>query len=294
MKIYFTLILFVACLSVHAQMSGNAGYERATTNHARPFPNWNSSFVSDSIFVLETNVLMNVEADKFVAIFGMSQSHEKLNIAHQLIESRRQGFFRDISKQGIDTSAIHIDFISQVPTFGFVQEKRLFSETSNEVPTGLEIQQNLHIQIPDESVVANLLKAAAHWEIYDFIKLEYIVSNTKAVYDTLRKVSLDIVNHKRDLLKANGMKFNVKYQIFNENMSAAYPESRYSSYTAFQSEDQGRSSRRTNTNYARKASTQFYDKTPYDAYELIINPVVVKPVVQYSYCLKMKFTLTKQ
>lgn len=289
------LIFFCFCLKfAAAQSMGNSGYDRSANNHNRSFPNWGNGFPSDSSFILETNVLMNVPADKYVAIFGMSQSHEKLNTAYQLLENRRKGFFKELSKLKIDTNTVHIDFISQVPTFGFVQEKRLFSDTYNEVPTGFEIQQNLHIQIPDERMLRDLMKAAATWEIYDFIKLEYFVSNTKAVNDTLRKASLDLVNNKLLLLKTKGMKINIKYQIFSENMQATYPENRYASYTAYQSEEQVRSSKRSNTNFARKSSTQFYDKTPYDGYELIINPVVVSPVVQFSYCLKMKFTLTKQ
>ena len=277
-----------------AQSMGNSGYDRSANSHYRAFPNWGSSFSTDSTFILETNVLMNVVADKYVAIFGMSQSHDKLNTAHQLLENRRRGFFKDLAKLGVDTNAVHIDFISQVPTFGFVQEKRLFSDTYNEVPTGFDIEQNLHVQIPSEKMLGNLMKAAAAWEIYDFVKLEYIVSNTKDVYDTLRKASLDLVNHKLQMLNANGMKIKVKYQVFNENMQATYPENRYSTYTAFQSDEPGRSSKRSSTNYVRKSTTQFYDKTPYDGYELIINPVVVSPVVQFSYCLRMKYTLTKQ
>ena len=59
-------------------------------------PTYNYTTVNDTILEIKTNVLMNVKADTYVAIFGLSQTGENIELCQQLINSRINDFVKSM------------------------------------------------------------------------------------------------------------------------------------------------------------------------------------------------------
>ena len=77
-----------------------------------------------------------------------------------------------------------------------------------------------------------------------------------------------------------------------ENAWVAYPINRYESYQAFSTqslESVEKSSAIVTT--AEKPISRFYNAIPANDYDIVINPEVLEPCVQFSYNLVVRFTL---
>jgi len=183
-----------------------------------------------------------------------------------------------------------------VPTFEFEVQKKLFSsDTYNEVPTGFEMQKNVHVSFNDIKLVDKLVTMAAKNEIYDLVKLDFFVDNTEAIYDSLRKRSQLFMrrkissHHQTQQLDLEG-----KFHTVNEQSEAIYPESQYAGYDAFVSQSIEAVKRNFGVTKIRKPATVAYDQIPYSNFDIIINPVILEPVVQFTYSMQVKYILDKK
>jgi hypothetical protein len=43
----------------------------------------------------------------------------------------------------------------------------------------------------------------------------------------------------------------------------------------------------------KKPATMYYNKIPYTNYDIVINPEIIEPSVQYTYNLQVKFSIVK-
>jgi hypothetical protein len=258
--------------------------------HYNPYP----AVEKDTVILLETNVLMNVKADSYIAIFGISQVGEKIETCHEMVNNRINGFLASLKTLGINTDDTYIDFISQVPVFEIEVEKKLFSKTYNEIPKGFEVKKNIHVKYKDQKIAEKLLVEAAKNEIYDIVKVDYIVNNNEVIYDSLRNVSIKLMNKKVAEFKKLGLKFETKYNSISEDISSTYPLERYSRYAAFTDPSVNVVSKSGKYGTNSRSVSLFYNKLPYNEFDMVINPVVVDPVVQYAFKLKQKFVLKKQ
>lgn len=277
-----------------------AGFDFEQNNYAgksaaRYNYNYTPSYAEkDTVIVLETNVLMNVKADSYLAIFGVSQVSEKVETCHEMINTRISTFLNNIKALGINSEDTYIDFISQIPVFEIEVEKKLFSKSYNEIPKGFEVKKNIHIKYKDQKIAEKLLIEAAKNEIYDIVKVDLVVNNNDLIYDSLRNCAIRLMNKKIREFKKLGLKFEPIYQSVAEDISGTYPLERYAKYAAFNDP-----SLNVVTKSSKYASTShnislYYDKLPYNEFDFVVNPVVIEPVVQYAYKLRQKFVLKKQ
>ena len=249
--------------------------------------------LGDTVITLETKILMNVKADSYLAYFGISQESEKIETCHELINNRINTFIENLKKLGIAKNDVYVDFISQMPLFEIEVEKKLFSKSYNEIPKGFEVKKNLHIKYKDINIAEQLLIEAAKNEIYDIIKVDYVINDIESVYDTLRLKAQSHLIKKIATLKKSGLKFDAMYQTASETINSTYPLERYSSYMAFNNSSLSGNIKGT-PNTTAKSTSLYYNKLPYNSYDIIINPEIIQPVVQFSYTLKTKYVLKKQ
>ncbi len=275
-----------------------AGKKEAKDNYpygTYPTYGWQSSSNNDSTILIETDVMMNVKADEYVAIFGISQVSDSIESGHQLLNSRINSFISAISKLGIMPKDVYVDFISQVPIFEIEVEKKMFSRTYNEVPKGVELKKNIHVRFSDNKIVDALLIEAAKKEIYDIVKVDYIIKDNDEIYDSLRRTSIDLMNKKMKEFKRLGLSLVPMYQTVSEDINTTYPIERYSSYNTFSAATFAgvKSSSLTRTSLRNTQSSLYYNKVPYKNFDIVINPSILEPVVQYTYHLEMKYILKK-
>ncbi|NSW44394.1 MAG: SIMPL domain-containing protein [Bacteroidales bacterium] len=249
---------------------------------------------NDTAFMLECNAIMNVKADEYVMILGTSQIAESLEDCHQMLNKRIENFKQAIQPLGIASSDIYVDYISQFPIFEIEVEKKLFSKTYHEVPTGYELKKNIHIHYKNKEIAEKIMLEAAKNEIYDIIKVDYMVLNTNQIYDSLRQICIKSIQKKVNELQKLGVKTESQYQLVYENMQSTYPLERYSSYVEFARYNSNSSKMGSKVISHYNVPALFYNPLNYKNYECIVNPIILEPVVQFSYNLKVKYVLKKR
>lgn len=264
----------------------NLGYQQTNTYNY----NYGSN---DTVIYIEVKALMNVEPDTYILILGLSQISENLETCFELIDQRIANY---ISECEIKKENMYVDFISQTPIFAREKEKKIFSKKYVEVPKGFEIKKNIHIRFNDSELADEYLQKAAKNEIYDIIKVDYIVNDHKSVYDTLRNECIELINEYVTDYEKMGISFDAIYKSMEETNSCTYPISRYSYFSSYMPTNYdpltGNDEEMNLVNPNEKINI-FYDKLPYNYYDIIINPEAVTPVVQFSQSVKIKFVLKK-
>ncbi len=246
----------------------------------------------DNEVSIRCSVLMNVKADSYLAIFNLTQTGTTAKEADEIIAKRSQPFIDALKTLGIQQSDIYSDMIYLIPIYNYEMEKKLFSKTYNEVPKGFEMQKNLHIRFKDSGLIDDLVTLAAVNEIYDLVTIEYFVKDSQAVYDSMRTKAINYIARNMKKFEKLGLKVEGEFRVISEKSGVTYPDSQYSDYDAFVSQSIDAARDKTVTSI-RKPKTVAYSKLSYDAFDLVINPEFLEPVVQYTYELHVNYTLNK-
>lgn len=299
MKNLILYILFCLPLQFFAQVSGNVSYDK---NNNYNYNNGNpgakitdnipqAQWLDERTVMLEVNALSNQNASSYTAIFNMKQVGLTSEETDRVFNERYESFVNQLIAAGIKKEDIYLDLVSFVPVYEFEEEKKLFSKkTYNEIPKGFEIQQNVHIRYNDSRLLSKMMSAAARNEIYDIVKVDYFVENSEEIYQDLRKRAVDYINKEIAQFEPLGLELDDTYRFATEEEKAAYPTERYANYKAFSSQSLDGTSK-GKVNNADKALTHFYQKVAYDEFEIIVNPAILEPAVQFMYNLKVKFRL---
>jgi uncharacterized protein YggE len=276
-------------------VSGGNGYDYGYGKSAYNY-NYYAPASNDTVIVLESSVMMNVKADSYFAILGVSQVGETIEACHETINTRIQNFTNAIAALGIKKEDVYVDYISQVPIFEYQVEKKLFSKTYNEIPKGFEVKKNIHIKYSDPKIAEKLLTEAAKNEIYDIVKVDFVIRNNETVYDTIRNTCINLLNKKVKEYSKLGIKFIPMYQTIQEDLASTYPIDHYSYFTPFNTPTlkHGDKSEGTDYAYTTTAPSLYYDRLPYNDYDLVINPEITEPEVQFTCKVTMKYVLKKQ
>ncbi len=308
MKKLLLLILLISSVHLFAQVKGNANRAAGNVNYNNNNYNNNNynpgsktknnlpnaQWLDDRTVVLEINALANQPASSYTVIFNAKQLGQTAEEADRLFNERFETFVSNLLSAGIKREDIFLDMVSFVPVYEYEEEKKLFSKkTYNEIPKGFEIQQNIHIKYSEGRLLSKMISAAAKSEIYDLVKVDYFVENIEDVYHDLRKRAVAYINKEIVSFEPLGLELDEAYRVATEEERSTYPLDRYSSYQAYSSQSLDGTSK-GKVNNADKAVTMYYDKMPYDEFEIIVNPAILEPAVQFMYNLKVKFKLKQQ
>lgn len=296
-----TLITFVLALLLfvpgvcRAQVSGNLGYsetgvkaraeKRERGKQSLPEPERPPS--GTSTFV-DADVLMNVKADEFIAVFGISQEGETVAECSQKMESVVREFTDALKAMKIAEDDLFLDFVTQTKIYGF----EVTGDIAKEKLVGFELKKNLSIHYRDRSLIDQLVVTAARSKIYDLIKVDYIVKDVNLVQEKLMEEAAKVIQQKVARYdRLLGIKLLPPAQIYAEIPAVYYPTGMYDSYTAAESESvQSNSLRQKYTvQLARKGRTFVFNGLDGDGFDQVINPVVIEPVVQFTLHLKVKY-----
>lgn len=294
------LIVLLAVLSAgsnlcHGQVSGNIGYaesggrSRAVMNERskRTLTKYDLPPTESSMFV-EANVLMNVKADEYVAVFGVAQEGATVAECHQNMDAALQTFFDALRPLKIDREVVFVDFVTQNKIYGY----EVVDDVARERLVGFELKKNIAIRYQDPSLLDKLVVAAASAQIFDLIKVDYVVKDLDRIRDQLMEESARVLKQRaaryEQLL---GIKLQPPAQIYAERSAVYYPTRMYDSYTAHESEEVGSAYYRQKhtTLSARKSTTFFFNGLDADGFDAVINPVTVEPMVQFTFFLKVKY-----
>lgn len=296
-SILFFLLLGATFTSV-AQISGNSYYgsdnrynfRNDAINLAQKNMQWDNSQISDpNTVVFNFRGLANIKADAYMAIFNITQVGETASKANELVNQRYQAFLAEISSV-VKKEDVYLDMVSQIPIYEVEVTQKLFSKTYNEVPKGFELQKNIHVLFKKGSDLDFILEAAAKHEIYDLIKVDYFIEDGDKVFTQLRDSLLRLVDEQvKSYNKLLGERLDTVYKSLQENKAMTFPVDRYSKYTAASSSSVEALGKKSGVTAVRKPTIMFYDKLSYHNFDIIINPIVLEPVVQYTYQIKVQY-----
>jgi uncharacterized protein YggE len=280
-------------------VSGNIGYaetggklraeqaeraKRVLTRHELP-PSNNSMFV-------EANVLMNVLAKEYVATFAIAQEGAAVAECHQKMDATLKQFSTAVRGLGIAAEDVHIDFIAQNKIYGF----EMMDDIAREKLTGFELKKNVSIHYRDPALLDRLVVAAGQLQIFDLIKVDYLVQDAERIQERLVEEATGVIKQKLARYeKLLGVQVQGMPQVYAERPAVYYPSEMYDAYTAYESEDIATSHVRQKyaVQSARKSRTFFFHPLDGDGYDRVINPVATQPVVQFTLYLKVKYAIAE-
>ena len=305
MKRAVLIFLFaaVAAQVCAAQASGNVGYGQSGSGRARAEANErNKRSVSKddqppngTSFFVDASVLMNVKADEFVAVFGLLQECATVAECNQKMDATVNGFKVGLKGLGINDADTYVDFASQNKIYGY----ELAGTIAREKLVGFELKKNIAVHYRERDMLDRLTVLASQSKIFDLIKVDYIVKDTAAVQARLMDEASKVVEQKlQRYTRMLGLRIHPPGQVYAERPSIYYPTEMYDSYAAYESEDIEQNSDDLKQKYtvknARKSRTFFFNPLDADGFDLVVNPVVIEPVVQFTLYLKVKYEVEQR
>ena len=291
------LIMITSAIACYAQASGNIGYSQSGGN-ARAEQNEKTKRVQSkeemppsatSMFV-EASVLMNVKADEYVAVFGISQECATVAECNEKMDATVSAFLARLKQFGIGRDDVYVDFAAQNKIYGY----QVTGSIAKENLVGFELKKNISIHYQDKLLLDKLVIAASGAKIFDLIKVDYIVKDPTPTQSRLTEEAARIIKQK---VARNERLLSIKLlppaQIYAEKPSVYFPTELYDSYTAYESEEIGVDYYRDKytVQRARKSRTFFFNALSADGFDTVINPVVIEPVVQFTLYLKVKYEI---
>jgi len=300
MKNNFLLVLLaLLCHSLTAQVMGNYGEKQQTYQNIVPNAQYRAvpkaaHFIGDNQIEISINTLYNQKASAYTAIFSVTQAGKTADETNTVLNTRLAGLLADLKSLGISDADIYVDMVNFLPKYEYDVSKKLFSrKTYTEIPKGFGLQKNIHIRYTDPTLLERIVTAAARQEIYDIVKVDYFVKDSEAIYSQLRETTFKYLKNIENQYKTLGIQLDSAYKVSAENAWVAYPINRYESYQAFSTQrlDIDENSK---VNSADKITSRFYNAVPANDYDIVINPEILEPAVQFSYNLVMRFSLPER
>jgi hypothetical protein len=168
----------------------------------------------------------------------------------------------------------------QTKVYGFEVQGDILQEEL----VGFELKKNVSIHYQEPALLESIALAAARSQIFDLIKVDYIVKDIQRVQEKLMEEAATVAQSKISRYeKLLGIKLQPPAQVYAEKSAIYYPTQMYDSYTAYESEAirGGPDRQRYTVRSARKSRTFFFNGLSADGFDAVINPVVTEPVVLF-------------
>jgi uncharacterized protein YggE len=291
------LIALIGSGHAHGQVAGNVGYgqtggraraelnERAQRSLAQ-----NDLPPSPTTMFVEASVLMNVKADEYVAVFAITHEGKTLADCSKKMDATVNAFSKELKTLGIAGDDLFVDFIAQNRIYGFEAQGDILQEKL----VGFELKKNISIHYKDRDRLEKITLAASQAQVFDLIKVDYIVKDINRVQDQLMDEAARIAKHKiARNEKLLGIKLKPSAQIYATRSATHYPTQMYDSYVASESEEiyGGPDRRKYTVRSARKSRTFYFNPLDGNGFDDVINPVVTEPIVQFTLYLKVKYEI---
>ncbi|RYX84699.1 DUF541 domain-containing protein [bacterium] len=321
--VFLGLLLVLGSRASFAQFSGGAGENRANSSDSpsaieeakRELSPAETKDDGTSTFI-EASLLMNVKADEYVAVFGAMEEGKTPEEAANKLDATISKFKEGVKALGVSDADMFVDFVSQNRIYAFKISEQLVKDDAaddekgdnapnktapNSAPlvkeelVGFELKKNISIHFKDKLLVEGLALAAARAQIFDLIKVDYVVKDREAILARLQEQTMALLKRKAETYgTALGIKLPSAIQIIADKPSVYYPVEQYDSYTASQSEGLSVPYNRATVQNARKSRTTYFNPLSGNGFDSVINPTIIEPVVQFTTYLKVKYAEPKK
>jgi uncharacterized protein YggE len=281
------IALFFVNSICFSQESGNRIYGYSQNRRA-PITNTGNLLVNGD-FVIEASVLLNLKPDSYVAVFGVAQEAQNADESNAKVNARIEDFLKNLSGLQITKNDIYVDFIVQNKIYDY----QIKGDVAEQFLSGFETKKTVAVKYRNGESLEKILSAAAKAQIFDLIKVDYIVSDFDSAREKLFEEAAKIIKQKEARYK-NSFGIAIKpISLTAEKYDAFYPAERYENYQASESsEARAVDYRNVRTTLTSRKSTTFY-YAPLDAnkFDRIINPTSIEPTVQFTLYLQFQYRL---
>jgi uncharacterized protein YggE len=228
-----------------------------------------------------------VRADEYVVVFGITREGSTLADCNKKMESTVQEFATSLKALGISDDDIYVDFVAQNRIYGY----EIADKIAREKVIGYELKKNVSVHYQKAALLDKVSLAAAQAQVFDLIKVDYHVSDVTSVRNRVMDEAARVIKQKVTRYeKLFSIKFQPQVQVYAERPGVHYPSQMYDSYTAFESEDINvPNPQRYTVIGARKNKTFFFNPLNGSDFDIVVNPVIIEPVVQFTLYLKIKY-----
>ena len=238
------------------------------------------------VYYVEANVLMNVKADAYVAVFGVVQEGPTSAESNSKLDTEISGFIKDLDGLGIKKCDVFVDFINLNKIYDYTAN----GSTVTEKFSGFETKKNVAVRYRDREMLERILAAATKASIFDLIEVKYVVTDLNAVHSRLYDEAVKVIKQKET---SYGNSFGTRLaatNLANEKYDAFYPAELYANYQAYES---GNTYGDYNNRVIqqRKTRTFYYDPLDESSFDSVINQIGIEPMVQFTLYLKMQYEL---
>ena len=144
---------------------------------------------------LDAGVLMNVKADEYVAVFGVSEEAPTAAEASAKMNATVAAFKTSLSALGVRPDDSFVDFVAQVRIYTY----KIEGNTATEELAGFELKKNISVRFTGKALLDRMAEAAARERIYDLIKVDYVVRDTQGIQEKLRAEAARIIARKAQM-----------------------------------------------------------------------------------------------
>ncbi len=289
MRSFIFISLFLLCaFRLFSQASGNINYQNQFQYVDQTM---NLSVHPNSHLEISAKGMMNVEADSFVAIFSVSQTAKTAQEVNQLMDGRINAALNDLAVY--DGMSSFVDVVTFVPVYQYELEKKVFSKnTYNEIPAGFELKKNIHVRYSNPEKLNEIMAVLSTYEIYDLIRVDYFSTEMEQLKNELRSQASEVLVEK---LKSHEKTLNLNLDSAKKSLVDGFmvmlPTEQYRSYQAYASSSLNLKNNQK-MNQSDKSTTLYYQPVVDKEFDFVINPVVLQPVIQVIYEIKMSVDLT--
>lgn len=285
-----TICVMLGLVPVAAQEAGSSVYGTAGRPR-KPQPSSGELVgvaVQGQAQFIEANVLMNVQPDAYVAVFGYVQEGGDPAAGNALVNARFAPFIKALGDLGVKQTDIYVDFISQNRIFDFTDT----GNTITEKLSGFETKKNIAVRYTDRTMLEKLLSAAAKSSIFDLIEVDYIVNDLAGARLKLFQEAVKTIKRKEAAYTGS---FGIRitpYALANEKYDAFFPVEQYRGYQAFEAGTAYNSYNKIVIR-PRKVATFYYEPLNSADFDSVINTIGIEPVVQLTLYLRMQYDLPR-
>ncbi|MBI5831896.1 MAG: hypothetical protein HZB16_06205 [Armatimonadetes bacterium] len=290
------LLLAILTLgSACAQVGGNSGYSQSNAKaRAESREQALRSVAKDDLppsatgTYVEASVMLNQPADAYVAVFSVATEGATPALCAAGSEATIEALATEFGPLGVAASDLAVDWVAQARLYAY----ELQGDILQEKLTGFELRQNVAVPYHDAALLPKLALAAARAQVFDLVKVDYVVQDLERVRDLLMESASAVVKGKLARYeRLLGITYQLPPQVIVERSAVHCPTQLYDSYTAQESETvrSGADRQRYTVRGARKSTTFFYNGLDADGYDAVINPVVTAPCVQFTLYLRLRY-----
>lgn len=292
-KCVLLILSLFAVITASGQESGNRIYGNNGYFQQKRHLQINTGALGNSGegYAIEASVLTNLKPDAFVVVFGVSDEGPNAAASNTKVNAKIADLMQKIKPLGIDANNVFIDFITQNRVYDFT----VSGTQATENLTGFETKKTVAIRYKSRELFESIVSAAVDSQIFDLIKVDYIVSDFDSVRAGLFEAAAKVLKSKEQKYEnALGVSLGA-VGLSVEKYDVTYPAEAYQRYQAFETGEasvynrEGVSSRVVR----RKSFTFFYEPFEASSYDSVLVPLGLEPMVQYSVYLRMQYQVKR-